>query len=487
MNQIKPPERKKVVFVEPRGAYSNVFAKFMTIPMLGPLYLATIAEKEGYDVSILNENILGRNILPDELMNVDILCLSCMTATVERGKEISREYKTLRSSLGLPAHSIIGGIHASMIPEDVQDDFDQVFIGEAETKILDVLSGKIKEKTIVGERIENLDSVPNGNFRLIKNWERMTVWPVLTSRGCPYDCTFCSVTEMFGRKYRTKSVERVIEEIQAYNRDSLFFVDDHFAVDKKRMMKFLDALESNGIDMGWTCQLRTEVTKDEELISRMSRSGCRTVYMGFESINPGSLLEMKKGQTVADISRSIKVFRDNSIRVHGMFMLGNDSDEKDIFRSTSNFCRESGLTSVQYLIITPLPGTVFYRKMESEGRLLHKNWEYYDAMHVVFEPKNFTPAELQEGMIDCFREFYSYTSAVLDALNAFFEIPLVLLKKMYKNVRFPSFYTSLLKIAGKRIVKSWIAFNKPYLGYLSNVSGGGEKTRKNPGRIRLNM
>jgi radical SAM superfamily enzyme YgiQ (UPF0313 family) len=469
MNQSEPNLKAKVVFVEPRGAHSNVFAKFMTIPMLGPLYLGTIAEKEGYDVCILNENILGRKILPSELMGVDILCLSCMTTTVERGKQIAKEYKELRKSNGLPARTIIGGIHASMIPEDVQDDFDQVFVGEAESKILDILSGKITDKLITGIKTENLDSVPIANFKLIKNWEKMTVWPIMTSRGCPYDCNFCSVTEMFGRKYRTKSIERVIEEIKAYNQKNFFFVDDHFVVNKNRTRQFLSSLQQNELDIRWTCQLRADVAKDRALISQMRGQGCRTVYVGFESINPESLKEMKKGQTVADIRQSIKVFRENSIKVHGMFMLGNDSDRKGIFRSTSDFCRKSGLASVQYLIITPLPGTEFYKKIEGEGRLLHKNWEFYDALHVVFLPKNFTPWELQQGIIDCFGEFYSYTSAFLDALNVFFEIPLTLIKRIYKNVQLPSLTNSLWKIVGKKIVKNWIKFNKPYLNYLNKT------------------
>ncbi len=466
MQQIKKTNDIKVVFVEPMGVYSNVFDQLMTIPMLGPLYLATIAQNAGYDVAIFNENILGRKITSDDLKDADILCVSCMTATVERGKTIAREYTALRQSLGRQSRTIIGGIHASMIPEDVINDFDQVFVGEAETKILDVLAGKIQDKIIYGERIHDLDSIPIPNFKLLKNWEKMKLWPVMTSRGCPFDCTFCSVTEMFGRGYRTKSIERVIEEIKSYDNDWFFFVDDHFVVNKTRTEKILDALHTDRPDIIWSCQVRTEVSKEQELVAQMREAGCRTVHIGLESINPQSLQEMKKGHTVEDVKRSIKVFRENGIKVHGMFMFGSDSDQKDIFNATSNFCRESGLTSVQYLIITPLPGTRFYKRIEEEGRLLHKHWQFYDGMHVVFQPKCFTPVELQQGMIDCFSDFYSYTNAVNDAINTFFETGLTLIKKMYTNAYFPSFFPSFLKIAGKKIVKNWIMHNAPYMGYL---------------------
>lgn len=460
----------KVVFVEPRGAYSNVFDRMMTMPLLGPLYLGTIAEQAGYDVTILNENLLGREVAPEELQDVDILCVSCMTATVKRGKIIAREYTALRQSLGRPSRTIIGGIHASMLPEDVKEDFDQVFVGEAETKILDVLAGKIQEKIIYGEKLQDLDQIPIPNFQLLQNWEKIKIWPIMTSRGCPFNCTFCSVTEMFGRGYRTKSVERVIEELQTYSHDMFFFVDDHFVVNPKRTRKLLELLHTNGLNIDWSCQVRTEVSKDQELIADMRAAGCTTIHVGLESINQESLEELEKGQSVEDIKRAIKVFRQHRIKVHGMFMLGCDSDQKNIFRATSEFCKGSGLTSVQYLILTPLPGTVLYKQLEQEDRLLHKRWEFYDGMHVVFQPNHFTPLELQQGMIECFSDFYSYANGINDAINIFFETCLTLIKRMYTHVYFPSFTPSFWKIAGKHIVKNWIAHNTSYFRYLRIIT-----------------
>jgi len=462
--------KTKVVFLEPRGSQSNVFDKFMTIPMLGPLYLGTIAEAAGYDVSILNENVLGRKIRMDELRDVDILCVSCMTATIERGKEIARAYTALRKSLGRPSRTIVGGIHASMIPQDVVDDFDQVFVGEAESKILDVLAGTIPDRIIQGQRLDDLDSVPVPNFKLLKNWQRITVYPIMTSRGCPFDCTFCSVTEMFGRGYRIKSVERVIEEVKAYGDKYLFFVDDHFVVNKQRTRAMIDGFNGLGRKQEWSCQLRTEVSRDTALVTAMREAGCRTVYIGFESINPQSLKEMNKGQSVEDIKRSIRVFKQNGIRVHGMFMFGSDSDRKDAFKLTSDFCRKSGIASVQYLALTPLPGTQFYRRMEKEGRLLHKNWQFYDTMHVVFQPRHLTPMELQQGLIDCFSDFYSYTNGIHDAVNLFFETLSTFIRRMYSRAYYPSFIAPLLKMGGKRIVRQWITQNRSYLGYLRDMA-----------------
>jgi radical SAM superfamily enzyme YgiQ (UPF0313 family) len=470
IQNIKSSLNMKVLFVEPRGAFSNVFDNFMTIPLLGPVYLATIAEKAGFNVSIINENIVNRKITPAELESADILCVSSMTATIDRGKEIAREYKKIRSMAGKKAHSIVGGIHASMIPEDVVNDFDQVFVGEAENHIIDLLSGKLKNKVVFGSRVENLDVLPVPNYKLLKNWERMKVIPIMTSRGCPFNCNFCSVTEMFGRGYRVRSIDKVLEELEPFKDKKIFFVDDHFVVNKKRTREMLDKIKASNFSGKWSAQLRTEVSKDLPLVQKMKDSGCSTVYIGFESVNPDSLKEMHKAQDVEDIRRSIEVFRNNGIFIHGMFMFGSDSDKKDIFKTTSDFCLKSGITSVQYLIITPLPGTEFYRKIESENRLLHKDWKYYDAMHVVFQPKNLSPHELQQGMIDSFSVFYSYAHGINEALNAVWESTIALFRNIYSRAYFPSFIPVLVKFFGRKIVKNWIQYNQGYLNYLLKLN-----------------
>jgi len=456
----------KVVFVEPRGAESNIFDRFMTIPLLGPVYLGTIAEKAGYDVEIINENILGRKINNFELRNADILCVSCITATVNRGRKIAKRYKKLRPD----GRTILGGIHASMMPHDVADDFDQVFVGEGENKILDVLARKINDKIIYSERIKDLDKVPLPNLRLIKKWKKIKIWPAMTTRGCPYNCNFCSVTQMFGRKYRMQSIERVMKEIRRYKKGTIFFADDHFAANTKRTEKLLDQMMKGDFDRTWSAQVRTEVTKNPKFVEKMRKAGCKTVYVGLESINPKSLEEMNKHQTVNDIKRSVDVFHDNGIKVHGMFILGNDSDTKKTFRKTAGFCKDIRMDFVQYSILTPLPGTRTYNKLEKEGRLLHRKWDYYDGLHVVHEPLKMTVSELQQGLVDCFSDFYNYTYAANQALNTFVDYGTTLVKNMYQRAHFPSFYPVFIKFVGKNIVSSWVKQNRFYLNYLKKYS-----------------
>ena len=469
---MKENDKKKILFVEPRGANSNVFDKYMTIPLLGPIYLATIAEQAGYDVSVINENILGRELSSEELASIDILGLSCITTTVNRGKEIASEYRKIRKANGLESKTIIGGIHASMIPADVEPHFDQIVVGEAENIILDVLSGMIKDKIVYASGFKDLNKLPRINFNLLKESEKMDIYSIMTSRGCPYDCNFCTVTKMFGREYRSQSPQRVIDEISEYKNGKIFFSDDHFAADIKRTDQILDLMIKNGFNMPWSVQIRTEVTKKPEFIAKMKKAGCKTVYVGLESINQQSLKEMNKKQSLEDIERTIKVFHDNGIAIHGMFILGNDTDTKDVFKRTSDFSIETGLDYVQYCILTPLPGSKTYSKLETEGRLLHKKWDFYDGMHVVYKPRNMTPNELQRGVLRCYKDFYSFPRAVKSAFNTTTKMVTTIIKKTYKNAHFPSVRPTLMRIVGRRILVNWINYNKGYLNYLYDLHHG---------------
>jgi len=456
-------QKEKILFVEPTGAPSNVFANFMTIPLLGPVYLSEIACQKGHDARILSENILKRPVRPAELAWADVLCLSCITATVTRGREIARLYRETRAQQRLNGRTLIGGIHASMLPDDVRGDFDQVVVGEAEDIFMDIIEGRLRDPVVRGDRLEDLDRLPLLDFRSIAGWDRMRVWPVMTSRGCPHHCNFCSVTEMFGRGFRAQSPARIIRQLEHFRRGWVFFADDNFTADQARAEELMERMIQGRFGLPWSAQVRTEITKKPRLVHRMKQAGCRTVYVGFESVSGESLRLMRKGQSPEDLERTVRVFHQYGIAVLGMFILGHDTDSADVMRQTMEFCRKSRVDFVQYTILTPLPGTSLYRRLEGERRLLHRDWKYYDAMHAVFTPKQLSASELQKFMIRCFGDFYSYRRAALELLR----LVVRWLLRIFAVHRYgPSLHLIAVRIAGRHILWSWLRKNRLYLRYL---------------------
>jgi len=214
---------------------------------------------------------------------------------------------------------------------------------------------------------------------------------------------------MFGRKYRFRSTENIMEELRQYNdrKNIIFFYDDNFAADRRRARELLKAMIQEGLRFTWTTQVRADVAKDPELVALMKRAGCRALFIGFESVNPESLKAMKKKQSVEEITEAIKVFRRHRIGIHGMFVYGFDDDDWKTVKKTVRFAKKTKLNSTQFLILTPLPGSAFFDKVRKENRIQFHDWALYDAHHVVFRPARLSPFELQRAQIFSHKKFYS--------------------------------------------------------------------------------
>jgi len=348
-----------------------------------------------------------------------------------------------------------------MHPNDPGPEFNQIITGEAESVFLDVLSGKISDRIVCGRQLINLDDIPIVNYSLLVNHHKMKIFPVMTSRGCPYHCNFCSVTKMFGRNYRTQSIPRILEELFHLKKGWIFFVDDNFAAVPAHTHKLLNELIRLKFNHPWTAQVRADSAHDLELVKKLKTAGCKIVFIGLESINQNSLLNMQKNLKTDDIIKAIHTFQSHGIQVHGMFMLGNDPDSKDIFGATSAFCKKSGLSFVQYSVLTPLPGTELFTKLENENRIIHKNWSLYDGLHVVFKPKHMSASELQSGMINCFKSFYNYPHAFQNLLH---------FMPFMQHHNHTTLYSTTMKIVGNILIKQWNKINEHYINYLNTIN-----------------
>ncbi|MFW6160286.1 MAG: B12-binding domain-containing radical SAM protein [Acidobacteriota bacterium] len=412
----------KIIFIEPKAPNLHIYSKF-ALPRLGCYLLAALMKKRGWETEIIFEET--HQIDFEQLKSADIVGISTITSTAPRAYKIADRIR----QLGIPV--LMGGPHVTFLAEEALKHADFVIRGEGEKALsafIDAwerdgdfshvpnLSYKRDSKTFhnpVAKPVTDLDRIPFPDFqeykRLKKGIAGHTIIPVLTSRGCPFDCSFCSVTGMFGKKYRFRSTENIIEELRNYNhpRNFIFFYDDNFTANRKRTRKLMEAVIREKFKFKWSTQVRADIARDESLVRLMKKAGCHTLYIGFESVNPRSLKEMKKKQTVDEITDAVKILRRYRIHVHGMFVYGFDEDDWKTVKQTVKFAKRWGLTSSQFLILTPLPGSELYEKIRKEKRILFNDWSLYDAHHVVFRPARLSLFGLQRAQIFSHKKFYS--------------------------------------------------------------------------------
>jgi len=411
----------KIVFIEPRAPNLHIFSHY-PLPRLGSLILGTMMKARGWDVEVFVEEF--RKLEFGTVASADLVGISTITSTAPRAYAIADRVR----EMGVPV--ILGGPHVTYLADEALEHADFVIRGEGERALmafidawekggdLSALSNLSYRKD--GVAVHNpilpvaadLDGIPYPDLSLLVPDDpraKMSSIPVMTSRGCPFDCSFCSVTGMFGKKYRFRSTENIIAELRRYNRrgNVVFFYDDNFAANRQRAKDLLQAMIAEKFKFKWTTQVRADIARDPKLIVLMKRAGCHTLFIGFESVNPKSLDQMKKKQTVKEIAHAVKVLRKARIHIHGMFVLGFDQDDWQTVKKTIRFAKKSRLTSTQFLILTPLPGSELYAKMAAENRIRFHDWTLYDAHHVVFQPALFSLFDLQKAQMFCHKKFYS--------------------------------------------------------------------------------
>lgn len=427
---------RRITFIEPKNDHLHIFSGFL-LPRLGTILLATIMRDRGYNARSLflsGREVLARNI------DADLVGISTITATATVAYALGDHFHTR----GIPV--VFGGPHASFLPEEALEHGDFCIAGEGETGLpllvealnrndsLAEVPGLVwKESGIVRRNppappIEDLDSLPFPDLALLDMGRNrkmglqgvgLPTVPVQTSRGCPFDCTFCSVTGMFGRRYRHRSIPSIVAELTRYDpkRCILFFYDDNFAANPRRTKELLREMIRLRLGFEWSTQVRGDIARDPEMLDLMARAGCNLLFVGFESVNPEALQEMKKNQTVEEIRHAIREIHKRKIRVHGMFVLGFDSDNVATMNATVRFALAEKIATVHFLILTPFPGSSFYTRILAEGRLLDMSWDTFDGQHVKFIPRRVTPWELQRAQILAHARFYALWRVVARLLR----------------------------------------------------------------------
>lgn len=449
---------RKIRLVECKSPGKHVYSG-ISLPRLGLPIIGTILKSQEYNIRIYCEDL--EKIDYDDLYSADLVGISSITPTANISYKLADDL----SQRNIPV--VMGGPHPAFLPDEALMHAPYCIRGEGEysfPELLECIFNNIEPKEIAGlsyihngvvthnpdrQHILNLDDIPFPDLKLIHGSGKIRIQPVLTSRGCPYDCIFCSVTGMFGHKYRMRSVDNVIEELLILKPRQIFFYDDNFAANPARTKALCESMIKHNIDAKWGAQTRVDVADDPELLGIMHRSGCRILYIGFESANPQTLKAYRKRQQIEDIERCIKKVHDHGILIHGMFVAGSDEDDLHSVMGTLNFALKNKIDTLQLSLLTPLPGTKLFDDLNTQDRILTSNWSYYDGHHVVFKPRNMSAYELQKISLDINRQFYS---------------PLHYIKSLFQG----NFYGAYLQFHGSNILREWEKENTNYSESLLN-------------------
>ena len=362
---------------------------------------------ENWDIEIIDENFDEF-----EFKDADLVGITAMTANINRAYEIAGIYRAKK------VPTVIGGIHASMLPEEAANFFDVVVSGEAEGvwKILinDMEEGTLKDRY-------NGDLLPMNDAVLPRRdlfHPSYTYANIQTTRGCPMKCDFCSVHTFNGSRYRQRPVEDVLNELETIPQELIYFVDDNIIgyskQSAKRAISLFKGMIKRGIKKDWYCQASLNVADNEEVLKYAAESGCRMILIGIESEKEEQLKEANKS---LNLKMGIDKYNEVFSRIHkygitvlGALIYGLDSDSIEDLSDRTRFAIESGMDAMQATIVTPLPGTGLYNRMKKEGRLIYTNypedWKHYHFLEVVHRPLKLEPKEFMEAMLENWSRMY---------------------------------------------------------------------------------
>ena len=373
-----------------------------------PLLAAVTAPE--HEVTLIDEAFVPDDVDED----VDLIGISVMTDLINRAYYLADRYRKRGVKV------VLGGIHPTVLPAEALEHADSVVVGEAEViwpkLVSDAASGRM-QRTYRADRVTDLGELPQPRRDLYPLPGRKGYTPlayaVEASRGCPYDCEFCSIKQVMGRGYRMRPVGEVIADIDSIASPHLFFVDDSFGMNRYATKELVRQMTPQ--NRLWVGQGTVSLAKDLELLKLMRSSGCKALLIGFESVQKEVQNGMRKISSVGiGFSEAMHRFHDHGIAILGAFVFGFDHENKDIFDQTLEFSMKNRLDGLQLRILTPFPGTSLYTRLLREGRLIEPDWwlRGHSSADILFRPKGMTVDELWEGMEHLKRNAYSTVSII---------------------------------------------------------------------------
>jgi radical SAM superfamily enzyme YgiQ (UPF0313 family) len=404
----------KILLISPKRDQHQFTNKGILIPQLALFILKGLTPKQ-HEVKIVEEEYMRLDLN----LECDVVGISCMTPNAYRGYRIADAFREKGKKV------VLGGVHPSILPDEALEHADAVVIGEAEgvwQKILKDIECNMLQK-IYHEPNPDLDQYIPKDFSSLPKNQFYNLVPLQTSRGCPYNCDFCCVSNLLGKKIKQIPIKNIIRDIKESGSRNFIFLDDNIIGNRKYAKELFKALIP--LKIRWVGQSSISFAWDIEMMNIAKKSGCKGLFIGLESITDTINQKYKKLKSLEDTRKSIREILKMGIIIQASVIFGFDEDTNETFKQTVNFLINNHVTIASINVLTPYPGTVVYNEYKKNGRLLHEKWEYYDHHTVVFQPRNMTPLELQIAEIKAKSAFSSISSIV---------------KRFTGNIRMPLIY-----------------------------------------------
>jgi radical SAM superfamily enzyme YgiQ (UPF0313 family) len=400
----------RIVLISPKGPLyrhrGGIFKKSLRyMPLTLTTLAALVPEELEAEVQLIDEGI--QEVDP-ATVEADLVGLTAITGTAPRAYELAARLR----ERGIPV--VLGGPHVTLIPEDAQPHADAIVVGYAEESwpelLRDFAAGRMRRRydqrpglSLAGMPFPRRDLLPRGSFITDDVFE--------ATRGCIHKCDFCVVPAAWGQKPFQKPVEEVVADIRQKKARKLIFVDLNLVADRDYAARLFEALIP--LKVQWYGLATVLLADDAHLLALAQRSGCRGILIGLESISRENLRDSKKGFNSPERYREVvERLHNHGIALQGCFVFGLDHDTPEVFLETARFAVEARIDLPRFAVVTPFPGTALYHRLESEGRILTRDWELYDGQHVVFQPARMTVEQLQRGIETAWKHAYSFPSIV---------------------------------------------------------------------------
>ena len=442
----------RILLVYPPSGFSSYYTIGMRRPPLGLAYLASVL-KDDYQVKIFDFSVERENCKTYQYGDFDIVGISAETARYPISLKIAKLAKNQGATV------VMGGPHVSFLDEDALRSglVDYVVRNEGEYAFLSLVRFLSKEipfgevrgvsylmkgelrRTPDAPLIGDLDSLPFPARDLLPvklyrekiNGRHMTT--LITSRGCPFNCNFCSASQLFGVRWRTRSIENIFEEIELlykkYQYRALSFMDDSFTLNPSRAIKLSEKIARQGWDLKWGVQSHVStIVRNPGMIRLMARAGLGWIFVGFESGSQEVLNGYKKKAFVREAFEAMEILKANDVEVTGSFILGGLNETKNMIKETIRFAKELNPNRAQFTILTPYPGTKIYEMVKD--RLLMKGWETYTCLHPVIELDHVSPEGLRRLLFIAYFSFYARPRILLKNISYFSNLVLSTLRPL---------------------------------------------------------